>query len=80
MYSVDIALILKLRAIRNCQKILEEHLQSSEVERYLIDNQSEREEDLASGLIPTIKYDIKVYQLRVLSIESVRMEIMEEEK
>lgn len=58
MHSVEITVMLKLRAIRNCRKILDDHLKSPEVLAYLNENE---QEELIEGMLPEVKYDLKCY-------------------
>lgn len=71
MSSVDVAIMLKLRAIRNCAEIHEKHMQSPEVLAYLQNEDKNDDEP-----IPQISYDLKAYPLRELCRDAVREEIL----
>ena len=75
MSTVDLAIMLKLRAIRKCADILEEHMRSSEVLKFL-ENEDKDDEEMANDLIPQINYTLKAYSLRELSKQVIREEIL----
>ena len=73
--SIDplvIALVLKLRAIKNCQEVLDE------AERNPVWAEPENEDDPEADPRLIINYDLQCYTLRSLSHKKVRKEIMEQ--
>lgn len=74
--SIDplvIALVLKLRAIKSCQEVLDK------AERNPVWAEPENEDDPDAEPQLIINYNVKCYTLRSLSHKKVRKEIMEDQ-
>lgn len=81
---LEMALKLKIRAIRHCAEVLEEAMQDPKfckmLEKELGVGEDNSQDDISENLeeLPEIVYNLKSYNLKMLSSKKSRREIMEE--